>query len=91
MRIVVENRRYRLGTRHYTLDIKIDYRSIPDDLLLTDKVLEQYRRTKNNIGFTTFRGLDIDDIKSILSAVKRQEAHVSIERMGNCAFYKLHR
>ena len=91
MRIVVRDRRYGISLRgRYTLDVKIDYPSIPSDLPLTKKVLEQYRATKNDVyGYATFQGLRVYDIITILSAVKRQEGHVNVDRMGNCAFYKL--
>ena len=91
MRIVIHDRRCNHSLRaRYTLDCQIDYKTIPDNLPLTDKVLKQYRDTKSPIGFSSFRGLDIEDIKTILSATKRQEAHLDIDRMGNCTYYKLH-
>ena len=94
MRVVVADKRFRevgLKSKYYTLDCNIDYPNLPDNLPLTDKVLKHYKATKNNIGFTTFRGLDEEDIKSILSATKRQEAHVNVNRYGICAFYTLHK
>ena len=91
MRIVVKDRRFGASVRpRYAFDVQVDYPSIPDNLPLTNNVMKQYQATKNNIGYTTFRGLNIDDIKTILSAVKRQDAHVNVNRMGHCAYYKLH-
>lgn len=90
MRIVVKDKRFGGTLRaRYTLDIDIDYKTVPGDLELTRQVIEQYKRTKNNIGYTTFRGLAKEDIITILSAVKRQEAIVNVNRMGHCAYYKL--
>lgn len=90
MRIVVHDNRFRRQLQcRLTLDLSIDYRLIPNNLALTSKVQKQYQATKNNIGYTTFRGLNIEDIKSILSAVKRHEAHVNVDRMGHCAYYYL--
>lgn len=90
MRIVIRDRRVRSGLRgQYTFDWEVDYTKISSDIPLTAKVLKQYKDTKNYVGYATFKGLSKDDIKSILSAVKRQEAHLNVDRMGNCAFYKL--
>jgi len=92
MKIVVKDRRFGPSLRgRYTFDWKVDYTKIPRDIPLTEKVLKQYAKTKSPIGYATFRGLNKDDIRSILSAVKRLEAHVNVDRMGNCAFYKLDR
>jgi len=92
MRVVIHDRRFNHSLRaRYTLDCMVDYKSLPDNLPLTDKVIKQYAQTKSLIGFSSFRGLGIEDIKTILSATKRQEAHVDVDRMGNCAFYKLHK
>jgi len=90
-RIVVKDRRFGSTMRaRYTLDITVDYTQIPNNLPITDNVLRQYKETKSAIGYATFRGLNLDDIKSILSATKRQEAHLNVNRMGHCAYYKLH-
>ena len=83
MRIVIKDKRSRSGAlrARYTTDIKIDYPGIPDNIPLTDSVLEQYDNTKSPLGYSTFRGLQLDDIKSILSTVKRQKAIVCVDRM----------
>ncbi len=89
-RVVVHDRRFNQSLRgRYTLDIRIHYASIPDNIPLSSKVLKQYKETKNLLGYTTFRGLNQEDIESIFSAVHRQEAHLNVDRMGNAAFYKL--
>jgi hypothetical protein len=91
MRIVVHDKRFHPSLKgKYILDIKIDYPSIDNSIPLTNKAKEKYKALKNNIGYSTFRGLSIKDIISVLSAVKRQEAHVNVDRMGNCCYYKLH-
>ena len=88
MRIVVRDRRYATG-RHYTFDENLDYSRLSDTIQLTDKVRRHYRKNKSSLNYATFRGLAIQDIMSILSAVKRQEAKVNVDRWGNCAYYKL--
>lgn len=91
-RIVVQDKRYKgLHKARYIFDWKVDYRTVPNDIPLTSNVLKQYKQKKNNIGYCTFRELNKKDIISILSAVKRQEAHLNVDRMGNCAYYILHK
>ena len=89
MRIVVKDRRYNSSGRKYTMDIQIDYKSIPEGIPLTDRVISHYKTHKSIMGYATFRGLNRDDIISILSAVKRQQACVNVERYGNTAFYSI--
>lgn len=93
MRIVVHDKRYKHCIKpRYTLDINLDYKLIPDNIPLTQNVLKQYQDVKNPvIGYAHFRGLTIEDIKSILSAVKRNEAHLNVDRMGITYVYKLHK
>ncbi len=89
MRIVVRDKRIGPSKRRYTMDFKVDYPKISKSLSLTNKVLNQYRKTKSPVGYATFRGLSNTDIRSILSAVKRLEAHLNVDRWGNVAYYKL--
>ena len=89
MRIVVMDRRSRQRIRpRYTLDIQIDYKSLSDNIPVTPKAIEHYKQTKTLI-YATFKDLTEADIASILSAVKRQEADVNVNRIGHCAYYRL--
>ena len=90
-RVVVRDRRFdrRMIKSRYIMDIKIDYPSIPGDIPVSDKAMSHCDKTKSNIGYADFRGLSKQDIISIFSAVKRQGAHVNVDRMGNCAYYML--
>ena len=88
MKIVVKDRRLSPSGRtkpKYDIDYGVIRRNIP----LTQKVLRHYKVTKSPVGYATFRGLGLRDIKSILSAVKRQEARINVERYGMVAYYKL--
>ena len=90
MRIIVKDRRFGNSLKaRYIVDLQIDYPSIPNNLKVTDRVLEQYKHNKSVLGYTSFRGLSYKDIVTILSAVKRGEATVNVNRMGHCAYYKL--
>lgn len=92
MRIVVADKRYHKHIQpRYTMDITINYKEIPSNIPLTVKSLRHWENTKNTVGYAKFNNLDTYDIKSILSAVKRQEGHLNVNRMGHTAFYKLYR
>ena len=87
MRIVVKDRRFKTG-KHYSFDKEVDYSNIPV-ISLTDKVQKHYQTTKSGLNYSTFRGLTLKDILSILSATKRGEALVNVDRWGNVYAYKL--
>jgi hypothetical protein len=90
MRIVVHDKRFKHSLQpKYTLDLKLDYKLIPGDLKLADNAINHYIKSHNAIGYAEFDTLAELDIKSVLSAVKRQEAHLNVDRMGNVAFYHL--
>lgn len=90
MKIIVADKRNKRQIRpRYTMEVNIVYKDIPDDITLTQKALTHWQDTKNNIGYAKFDTLDIKDIHSIVSAVKRQEAHLTINRVGDVAFYKI--
>jgi len=62
---------------------------IDDKLPLTDKAKMHLEQNKSELGYANLRGLSEEDVRSILSAVRRGEASVSVNRMGKLAFYKL--
>jgi hypothetical protein len=62
---------------------------IDDKLPLTDKSQKYWEQNKSELGYANLRGLSEEDIRSILSAVRRGEASVNVNRMGKLAFYKL--
>ncbi len=62
---------------------------IDDKLPLTDKSQKYWEQNKSELGYANLRGLAEEDVRSILSAVRRGEASVSVNRMGKLAFYKL--
>jgi hypothetical protein len=62
---------------------------IPKDVILSDAAIENWKITKNAVGLAGFDSLDNDDIISILSAVKRNEASLNVNRHGQAAFYKI--
>jgi hypothetical protein len=62
---------------------------IDETIPLTDKARKYWEDNKSELGFVNLRGLKEDDVKSIISAARRGEATVSVNRMGKLAFYKL--
>lgn len=62
---------------------------IDDKLPLTDKSKKYWGQNKSELGYANLRGLSEEDVRSILSAVRRGEASVTVNRMGKLAFYKL--
>jgi hypothetical protein len=71
-------------------------KDIPDNIPLTQKAIDHWKKFKINFGNTaTFRGdkigqvLNEDDLRSIISACKRAEATIYINRIGQVSGYKL--
>lgn len=68
---------------------------IDDSLPLTDKAMQHWHKEAAEqkpggfLGYVNMRGLKEEDVRSILSAVRRGEASVTVNRMGKMAFYKL--
>jgi hypothetical protein len=71
------------------MEVNIVYKDIPSDIELSSKALTHWKTTKNNVGYAKFDTLSLDDIISIVSAVKRLDAHLNINRIGDVAFYKI--
>lgn len=70
-------------------------KDIPDDIPLTARAIHHWRVHKDVLGAANFRGMTIqdvlaaDDLKSIISACKRGEATVYINRIGQVIGYKI--
>ena len=62
---------------------------IDDSLPLTEKARTYWEQSKNELGYVNMRGLKEEDVRSIISAVRRGEATATVNRMGQLAFYKL--
>ena len=90
MKIAIRDRRFKSGNlRAYRTIYDIDARTIDASIPLTPKVISHWQSAKNTIGFADMMGLSEGDIKSIISAVRRKEAYIDIERLGRVAFYNL--
>jgi len=88
MEIVVKDRRF--GLQHKTQPkYIIDYTRVSANIPLASTVLKQYKITKSNLGYATFRNLRQSDVESILSAVKRHKAILGMDRWGRVSSYKL--
>ena len=91
IKIVVRDRRYRTGEyKAWKVMHEIDGKTIDTSLALTPNAFTHWKRDKSPLGYATMRGLSLADIRSIISAAKRGEAHMNVERWGRAAFYKLH-
>ena len=88
MKIVIKDRRFS-SSRRTKPKYDIDYGAVSRNIPLTQKALQHYEATKSPLGYASFRNLGLKDIKSILSAVKRQEVRINIDRWGQVAYYKL--
>ncbi|MFA5381959.1 MAG: LPD38 domain-containing protein [Candidatus Micrarchaeia archaeon] len=64
-------------------------KDIGTDIPLTDKALNHWRANKNELGMVNLKGLSEADIQSIISAAKRDEASVTVNRMGDFASYRI--
>ena len=62
---------------------------LPNNIPLTPRAINHWRKTKSGMGYTNFTTLYKSDIRSILSACKRGEAVLTRSRDGMVAFYKL--
>ena len=90
MRIVIKDRRFKINSKPQAWKgFDLDYQVISPGLPLTQRAINTWQEHKSPLGYCGFRGLDIEDIKSILSAVKRQEARINVNRWGQVAYYKL--
>ena len=92
MKIVIRDKRFKHSCyNQYKVIYEIEPKYIDNSIPLTPHAIEHWQKTKNNIGYAGMRGLTIEDIKSIISASRRAEAHMNIERWGRVAFYKIDR
>ena len=75
--------------------LEVNPRDVSNDIPLTKKALSNWRTFikadtgVGKIGYAKFNGLNKRDILSIISATKRQEAHLNSDRWGAVAFYNL--
>ena len=91
MKIAIRDRRYRTGTyKTWKVIHEIDAKTVDASIPLTNRAIKHWEEDKSTIGYATMRGLSLADIKSIISATRRNEAHMNIERWGRVAYYKLH-
>jgi len=90
MRIVIRDKRFKHSCyNQYKVVYELEPKYIDDTIPLTQHAFEHWKEAKNNIGYATLEGLTLEDIKSIISASRRKEAHMNIERWGRVAWYKL--
>jgi hypothetical protein len=95
MTFVKPNYRYsRLSRAHTTKAwikiVELEGKNIPSDIPLTEKSISHWKENKLEvIGYVNFCGLSVTDIISIVSATKRGEAMISINRFGQVAIYKI--
>lgn len=75
----------------FKIILTFNWMNIAPNVPLTALAKTNYFKSKLSHGcvYTTFRNLKAEDIISILSAVKRQEAEINTERYGRIAYYKL--
>ena len=63
---------------------------IGDDIPLTENAYNHWKQNKSELGYASIpTRFSQDDVVSILSAVRRGEASVGVNRMGVLAFYKI--
>ncbi len=63
---------------------------ISDRIPLTKKAIDHWAKTRNDVTrYTSFKGLDWHDALSIISATKRGEAMINVDRWGRAAFYQI--
>ena len=100
-KVVVADRRYSRHNRgqnrpgSWRVIWKYSGKDIPNDLPLTQRAIDHWRKHKDTLSAANFRGdtlkdiLSVDDLKSIISACKRGEANIYINRMGDIIGYKI--
>ena len=90
IKIVIKDKRFKHSCyNQYRVVYEIDSKNVDNTIPLSQRAFEHWQQTKNNIGFAGMDGLTLNDVKSIISASRRAEAHMDIERWGRVAFYKL--
>lgn len=76
--------------KYWKVVLEIEGKDIPLDLPLTESAISYWKENKFPItNYVNFKTLTKDDILSILSAVKRQEARLSVNRWGQVSCYKI--
>lgn len=69
--------------------LEYDPKDISKEVPLTEKAKERWKKEKDIFGYVNFRGLNTEDILSIISAAKRSEVNLGGNRMGWVCSYKI--
>jgi hypothetical protein len=100
-KVVIADRRYSNWNRgqnrpgSWRIVWEYEGKDIPRDITLTSRAIEHWQTHKDQMGAAAFRGstikdtLSIEDIRSIISTIKRGEAVGYINRMGQISGYKI--
>ena len=68
----------------------IETRAIPHDIPITPKARKHWETNRDDFtGFVNVRGFTETDVISVISAAKRGEASVTVNRWGFFAFFKI--
>ena len=82
-------RKYNRAGMRQTYKLAYIFENIPNNIPLTKKAISHWKATKSSLGYTNYRTLYKNDVLSIVSATKRGEAIMNVNRMGQNAVYKL--
>jgi hypothetical protein len=69
--------------------LEYEPKEIPENIPLTQKAIDNWKKNKSIFGYVNLRGLDERDIMSILSASRRSEVSLGGSRMGWVVSYKI--
>lgn len=94
IRVVKPNSKSKWNLNHYPAAWKVVLElergsDIPAGVPLTSRARSWWESHKSALGYANFRTLRKADILSILSASKRAEARLGVNRWGACHGYKL--
>lgn len=70
--------------------LRIEGQDVPPNIPLTTRAINHWIKEHDDATkYVNLSSLRAEDVISIISATKRQEVSVSIERWGRLAFYKI--
>jgi hypothetical protein len=84
-------KKYNITSSDFTEIRRLEGKDISNTIPLTKRVINNWIKTANNVGFATFKNLDKNDIISIVSGTKRKICHIDINRWEKCTYYILYK